>query len=1317
MALYKCMDGRVTVIRYVSQAVMKSLVMVCCIIMAASAYVHAQKTGAFSAEAAASQYLNQTGFVKNAGQFTDENGASVQSILYGAHIGTCGIFITSKGLSYINYRLKSKKSSPVTASRTAYDTIQDYIIDIERTDVTLEHAMVQEANAEMLYDKASRVSYNYYTAANKTGTVGLHAYGEIKFKNVYPFIDWCVQLTEDTAGHQTVKYNFIIRAGGDAGNISLRYSNNAQLRLDKEGGLLAHTSLADFTEKAPVSYVEQSKEPVQFNYHLSGQTLRFTGSRMRPDKTVVLDPEVFWATYLPSTQPDVVNLAVIGADIATDENSNIYVTLSTRGRVPFITLNAGNGAFYQDYAVTLYGAMIVLKFSDGGRLLWSTYFSGKGQTGGNVMAVDKWGNVYAAGRIMYEPVVNYTFKYGDIPLKSNGGYFDTIPKINFITKFDTDGKLLWSSFLGGYDTYPEDMTTDSQGNVYITGWSTSALFPVVNPGNGAYMQSAVATNQLAFINQFSADCRLLWSTAIEGNAYDPYARVEVDIKGNIYLLTSIRSSRYPLKDAGGYFNPNLQGTALVKFNKDRQITWCTGLPDIISELDITTDDDCNVYVATGRGILRKFNEKTELVWTQTYVQTIGYSYKRLVYNRKNKVVHVLGIMNDVTYNFPTKNTACKGSFFFSGRDGKFQNVTGPIFMTYTTEGNLQYCSLADWLPQYFEYSNFSVDGNGDAVYLFKDTRTPDCTASLTDPGGGAYYTSQYNKQAQTPFLIKLKNSELEVASALTSSSSCDSNNTVDLRVLCGMAPFRYEWSNGLSSASVRLQAGKYWVKITDGNFLTKTLYFNIDNPPGTVQRFKAEASNTYCDKKNGLITINGIQGGKSPYSFSLNGQTFTNSGTFTNIDSGKYVLTVKDADGCLAKDTVSVALVAGPSSMASTVTAASCNGDDGAVDIKVTGGTAPYLYAVNNGTFQTDHLFKNLPASTAILSVKDSAGCVLTSSQLIPPSLPPDSAAVTITPDHCLSAIGALEVTKIWGGHTPFAISLDGSSYSSQLHIGNVKAGAYNLYVRDSKNCVLTRKIRIENIPGPDKIYFHVSDATCGSATGEVRVDSISGGVAPLLFSMNSGNFQNSTLFKTVSPGTQLLEVKDKYGCTASHNLTVQYIKQTAINILPHDTLVCYQQQAPYLLTVEDPSAVKTIRWSTGAQSTRTSITPSQNQSVFVTVTDLNGCMIKDTAFTRVKACNTADNCIAIPTAFSPNHDGINDAIGPVVNGCLIKNLDFRVYNRYGQMIFQTHEPGKKWNGRISGVEQPQGAYVFMCSFTTGDNVSRNVKGTFMLIR
>ena len=89
---------------------------------------------------------------------------------------------------------------------------------------------------------------------------------------------------------------------------------------------------------------------------------------------------------------------------------------------------------------------------------------------------------------------------------------------------------------------------------------------------------------------------------------------------------------------------------------------------------------------------------------------------------------------------------------------------------------------------------------------------------------------------------------------------------------------------------------------------------------------------------------------------------------------------------------------------------------------------------------------------------------------------------------------------------------------------------------------------------------------------------------------------------------------------------------------------------------------------------------------------------------------------IYVPTGFTPNGDGKNDKFTPFPVG--IKSYKyFRVFNRWGQLIFSTTKLHDGWDGKLGGREQPSGAYVWMIEGVTKDDRVITKKGTVTLIR
>lgn len=105
-------------------------------------------------------------------------------------------------------------------------------------------------------------------------------------------------------------------------------------------------------------------------------------------------------------------------------------------------------------------------------------------------------------------------------------------------------------------------------------------------------------------------------------------------------------------------------------------------------------------------------------------------------------------------------------------------------------------------------------------------------------------------------------------------------------------------------------------------------------------------------------------------------------------------------------------------------------------------------------------------------------------------------------------------------------------------------------------------------------------------------------------------------------------------------------------------------------------------------------------------------------SLTQTKTIFIKSNCfIAVPSAFTPNDDRVNDVFGPL-NAFAVKNIVFKVFNRLGQTVFSYSVTNNAWNGKLNGVEQPTGIYIWTLLYInpiTGSAINR--KGTVLLVR
>jgi gliding motility-associated-like protein len=126
------------------------------------------------------------------------------------------------------------------------------------------------------------------------------------------------------------------------------------------------------------------------------------------------------------------------------------------------------------------------------------------------------------------------------------------------------------------------------------------------------------------------------------------------------------------------------------------------------------------------------------------------------------------------------------------------------------------------------------------------------------------------------------------------------------------------------------------------------------------------------------------------------------------------------------------------------------------------------------------------------------------------------------------------------------------------------------------------------------------------------------------------------------------------------------------------------------------------------------SVTISQQGSYSITATDIYGCQRTFDVNVVEQKC---EECAPhLPTAFTPNGDGLNDVFRPKLF-CNISQFDLQIFNRWGQKLFESRNSGDGWDGTYLGTKMMSGVYVFVMKYKTTSHLSKTSTGTVALIR
>jgi gliding motility-associated-like protein len=367
---------------------------------------------------------------------------------------------------------------------------------------------------------------------------------------------------------------------------------------------------------------------------------------------------------------------------------------------------------------------------------------------------------------------------------------------------------------------------------------------------------------------------------------------------------------------------------------------------------------------------------------------------------------------------------------------------------------------------------------------------------------------------------------------------------------------------------------------------------------------------------------------------------------------------------------------------------------------------------INNTTIATPLVY---PASTTVYNVTiNDKGCIATDSvkvNVIP------FVTLTLGEDTTICLTDAVQMfpntNALYFSWTPIA-DIDNPTIKNPF-IKPVSKTTYTVVATVGK-CSATDKITINTVPYP-KVYAGIDTSICyGSTANLTAVTS-----APNFnWSPLTGLLRANTLTPAAGPQTTtpyIIAVTDILGCPkpVSDTVVVTVIPPVAA-FAGHDTTIVVDQ--PLQLTATG-GVIYSWSPSTGMNDPNIAnpvvTLGMQYDSITyrVLVSTPEGCSATDDI--KVVVFKSVPD-IFIPSAFTPNGDGKNDIIRPKVVGMKQYNY-FRVYNRLGQMLFSTSTQEQGWDGRISGILQPSGAYVYMAQAVDYTGKTINKKGTFVLIR
>lgn len=1029
---------------------------------------------------------------------------------------------------------------------------------------------------------------------------------------------------------------------------------------------------------------------------------------------------LLWGTYLGGTKGwDSAN------GVAVDKLGNIYVTGAT-GSTNFPYVDPADGRFMKTYSAG--NDAFLCKFTPALILEWATYMGGVRDDVAYAIATDNNNNVFITGA---------TASNSQFPKKDPGlpAFYQGANAVNtiqdaFIFRFDASGTMTWGTFYGGTkNDMGLDIAVSNAGNVFVKGATSSFDFPIYDPGM-AWMQSSFKGGSYdAFLLKFTNAGERLWATYIGGNGNDQSAEsgttssnrtgLAVDNLENVFVVGGTNSGDFPTFDPGGgvYYQGPPLGTItniyITEFDATNQMVWSTcyggGFTDWAR--GATVGPDGCLYV-TGEFISN--NIKTFDSLGTAFIQSTSAG------GHDGFVLKFCPITPNMSASLNTTNVLCKGDSTgiavvtpFSGsgnytyywQPGGFTDsmITDLPAGTYTVtidDGNTVYVDSVEIKEPVALQMDLLQDQficSGDQVTLISTVLggVPDYTYSWNS-GASSDSTFTVSPDDTTQYILEVtdvngctsKDSLMVfVVPNITAQVSEDTlicfGDSLQLSASGGTS---YQWSTGAATNSIVVSPSAdstFTVIVSSGTCEEDTASVTVS--VGTPPNISIAGDTTLCPGQSSTLTASG----GTDYQWS-SGQT-SNAVNISPSQDTTYIVSVSDG-GCWETKSISVTILDLPT-INITGTNILCMGDT--TTLTASGGTSYQWSSGDNTSSVTVNPARDTSYS---VQVTDTEGCTNTDTIAISITNPP---TVNAGPDQTICTGDNINITaKADGTHYLWS---NGDTTLS-INVNPITTTTYTITVNKGTCDPVSDEITV-NVSSSIKVSAGEDTSICRGGKANLYA---SGGSQ---FLWNTGaSSQSINVFPATTTTYTVVASSSGGSCpNDTDEVTVNVIQATA-DAGSGQTINAGQS------IILNGSGGGAYVWSPSASLSDTGISnPTANPTITttytLTTTTTEGCTAMDFVTIIVgEPCGE----LFVPNAFSPNGDGINDVL--YVRGC-VKAINFAIFNRWGEEMFQTNNMKEGWDGRYEDeiLNPAVFSYFLQATLESGEEVIQ--KGNVSLIR
>ncbi len=905
-------------------------------------------------------------------------------------------------------------------------------------------------------------------------------------------------------------------------------------------------------------------------------------------------PHIEWSTYYGGTALDGFR------DLTTDDLGNVYAIGSTES-ADIMSVNNAHQAVNNGQV-----DVILSKFDNAGVLIWSTYFGGAGVDNGQGIDIDINGNVVITGttssaaNIAFGSNVHQSVHHGDRDM--------------FVAKFDPNGTLLWATYLGGPEgESANDVITDSQGNIIITGWSASSAQVAFNGQDLTYSGGNTWGGDIV-IAKFNPNGGLLWSTYRGDIDDDLGLQVKVNLNDDIFV-SGWTSSPINIATPGTWQDTkvnanNTTDAFLTKLDRNGNILWSSYYGGQENEYGDALHIDDNGFIYLGGPT----NTISGITTSGTWQNTNGGNYDGFLTKFDANGQRLWGTYyggngNDDIYGIDV-NTS--GDIFITGTTASASNIATANAHQEILGGNKD-AFVAQLSPQGQRIWASYLGGNADescyGISVFQNAQIFISGAAASNTGISFGASHQPALSAISDGFVTKFVPCSPFSIPISSNSPVCFGTSIELTASGGIS---YAWSgpNGYTSADqnpvitngMATSGGTYQVTVTDVNNCTSSSSINVvvNNPPTAT----VASNSPVCVGTSIALTASG---GNSYTWSGPNGYTSTDQNpVITNgmaTSGGTYQVTVTDANNCTSSSSINV-VVNNPPTASAGSNSPVCIGTS--LALTASGGLS-YTWSGPNGYTSTDQnpVITNVQTTssgTYQVTVTDAQSCTNTASILVI-VLPKPFAIISSNSPVCIGSDLRLQlsggISYLWSGPLNFSSITQNPIISGST---TANSGVYQAIVTGQNGCTTTVTTDVI-ISGQLTINPNYNQPVCEGDTIKLFTGNGASfrwnGPTGFISLLQNPIIPNATL---QNEGAYLLTVSDISGCSGTAVVQVD-VQENPQAVIEGDTTICLHGE----LELTSPT-IGTKTWSTGANTNTITVSPSDN-TIYTLTVDLNGCI------------------------------------------------------------------------------------------------------------